>query len=166
MVAGEESLITTAARRGEPTLRAAEAQPVRQRTDNAKTSNKLHELNGLDRSNVLDASDEKRGFRIMKELTSASWIKAKGLLFLVIGVMAALLIIIEHTELKTAVLLAISIWCFCRFYYFAFYVIQHYVDDKYRFSGLGSFVLYLWRSKNDLNAAVQRSPDAQKRQNH
>jgi hypothetical protein len=42
------------------------------------------------------------------------------------------------------VLLVISIWCFCRFYYFAFYVIQHYVDPGYRFSGLWSFVAYLW----------------------
>jgi hypothetical protein len=102
----------------------------------------------------------------MKELTSAGWIKAKGLLFLVIGFVAALLIILEHTEVKTAILLAISIWCFCRFYYFAFYVIQHYVDDRYRFSGLWSFAAYLWRSRNELNAKAQRGKDAKERQNH
>jgi hypothetical protein len=102
----------------------------------------------------------------MKELTSAGWIKAKGLLFLVIGFVAALLIILEHTEVKTAILLAISIWCFCRFYYFAFYVIQHYVDDRYRFSGLWSFAAYLWRSRNELNAKARRGKDAKERQNH
>jgi len=30
------------------------------------------------------------------------------------------------------------------YYYFAFYVIQHYVDPAYRFSGLWSFVCYWW----------------------
>jgi hypothetical protein len=46
-----------------------------------------------------------------------------------------------------ALLLAVAIWCFARAYYFAFYVIEHYVDDSYRFSGLWSFALYLMRRK-------------------
>jgi hypothetical protein len=102
----------------------------------------------------------------MKELASAGWIKAKGLLFLVIGFVAAALIILQHTDVKTAILLAISVWCFCRFYYFAFYVIQHYVDDRYRFSGLWSFAVYLWRSRKELNANTQRDRDAKDTQNH
>ena len=28
--------------------------------------------------------------------------------------------------------------------YFAFYVIEHYIDDGYKFAGLSSFVRYLW----------------------
>jgi len=83
----------------------------------------------------------------MKELTNPAWIKLKGFLFLIIGLLAALLLILEHLDWKTGALLAISIWCFCRFYYFAFYVIQHYVDDQYRFSGLWSFCRYLVKSK-------------------
>jgi hypothetical protein len=39
------------------------------------------------------------------------------------------------------------VWSFCRFYYFAFYVIEHYVDPSYRFSGLLSFALYLIQKK-------------------
>jgi hypothetical protein len=39
--------------------------------------------------------------------------------------------------------MSIAVWCFCRSYYFAFYVIEHYVDPSYRFSGLWSFVRYL-----------------------
>jgi len=35
------------------------------------------------------------------------------------------------------------VWAFCRFYYFAFYVIQHYVDPSYRFSSLLSFLHYV-----------------------
>jgi hypothetical protein len=34
-----------------------------------------------------------------------------------------------------------------RAYYFAFYVIQHYVDPGYRFSGLFSFLRYFLRSR-------------------
>src|ERR1043166_3330329 len=78
----------------------------------------------------------------MKELTNPTWIKLKGLGFLAVGLASAALLILEHPTLKMATLLAITIWCFCRFYYFAFYVIEHYVDPSYRFSGLWSFFVY------------------------
>jgi len=79
----------------------------------------------------------------MKNLIDPRWIKIKGMLFLVIGILAAALLLLEHPEIKTALLLVIATWCFCRFYYFAFYVIEHYVDPGYRFSGLWSFGRYL-----------------------
>jgi hypothetical protein len=79
----------------------------------------------------------------MKDIASPGWIKFKGILFVLVGLASAGLLLFEHRELKTAVLLAISVWCFCRFYYFAFYVIEHYVDPSYRFSGLWSFGRYL-----------------------
>jgi hypothetical protein len=79
----------------------------------------------------------------MKDLTDPRWIKLKGILFLIVGILSSALLLAEHLELKTALLLGIAIWCFCRFYYFAFYVIEHYVDPGYRFSGLWSFARYL-----------------------
>ena len=79
----------------------------------------------------------------MKDITHPRWIKLKGLLFLTVGILSALLLIIEHPTFKVALLLALTVWCFCRFYYFAFYVIEHYVDPSYRFSGLWSFARYL-----------------------
>jgi len=79
----------------------------------------------------------------MKDLTSAFWIKLKGLLFLVIGIAAAVLLLLDNLKWQTAVLLAMTIWSFCRFYYFAFYVIEKYVDPGYKFSGLISFARYL-----------------------
>jgi hypothetical protein len=84
----------------------------------------------------------------MKELTKPSWIKVKGLMFLVIGLLSSLLLLFEYPEIKVGLLLAIAIWCFCRFYYFAFYVIEHYVDPSYRFSGLWAFALYLWSKRH------------------
>lgn len=83
----------------------------------------------------------------MRDLTDPRWIKLKGILFLLVGLLAALLLWTENPTLRTAVLLTITIWCFCRFYYFAFYVIEHYVDPGFRFSGLWDFALYLARSR-------------------
>ena len=79
----------------------------------------------------------------MKDLKSTMWIKVKGILFLLLGIAAAVLLLWEDPSWKVALLLALAIWCFCRFYYFAFYVIEKYVDPGYKFSGLWSFVYYL-----------------------
>ena len=86
----------------------------------------------------------------MKDLTSATWIKVKGILFLFLGLAAAALLILENPSWKIAGLLALVIWCFCRFYYFyyfAFYVIEKYVDSRYKFSGLWSFAKYLFKAR-------------------
>jgi len=83
----------------------------------------------------------------MKDLTNPAWIKLKGILFLCIGIAAATLIFLDSPNWKTAVLLALAIWSFCRFYYFAFYVIEKYVDPTYKFSGLISFAKYLFQRR-------------------
>ena len=81
----------------------------------------------------------------MKDLTDPRWIKLKGLLFLLLGLTCSAVLLLERFDLKTTVLFFVSIWCFCRFYYFAFYVIEHYVDSSFRFSGLLSFARYMMR---------------------
>jgi len=83
----------------------------------------------------------------MQDLSNLGWIKFKGILFLILGLAAAVLLILEAPSIRVALLLVLAIWSFCRFYYFAFYVIQHYVDPTYRFSGLGSFLAYLWTTR-------------------
>ena len=83
----------------------------------------------------------------MKDLTNPFWIKLKGLLFLFIGIVAVILIFLDSPTLKTAVLLALAVWSFCRFYYFAFYVIEKYVDPSYKFSGLISFAKHLFQRR-------------------
>jgi hypothetical protein len=79
----------------------------------------------------------------MKNLASPAWIKAKGLLFLFLGLLSGTLLFFEKPTLRVALLLVVAVWSFCRFYYFAFYVIERYVDPNYRFSGLLSFARYL-----------------------
>jgi hypothetical protein len=83
----------------------------------------------------------------MKNLTDVRWIKLKGALFLLLGLLSAALLFVEHPTLSVAFLMVVAVWSFCRFYYFAFYVIEHYVDPSYRFSGLLSFALDLVRKR-------------------
>jgi hypothetical protein len=80
--------------------------------------------------------------RRMTDLKDPRLIYLKGLLFLVLGCLAAGLVVAERPTIKVAALLAIAIWSFCRFYYFAFYVIEHYVDSSYKFAGLTSVAAY------------------------
>lgn len=79
----------------------------------------------------------------MADLKDPRWIWAKGILFLIAGLLAVGLVWIEVPRFKVLLLLGVAIWCFCRSYYFAFYVIQHYIDSRYRFAGLIDFVRYL-----------------------
>jgi hypothetical protein len=85
----------------------------------------------------------------MKDLTSPGWIKAKGILFFLLGTLSAALLLLQNLTWQTAFLLAVAVWSFCRFYYFAFYVIERYVDPTFRFSGLGAFAKYLMRVPRD-----------------
>ncbi len=84
---------------------------------------------------------------MMGDLKSHRAIIAKGFLFLMAGLLAAGLLLADQPSLRTSLLLSLCVWCFCRFYYFAFYVIQHYVDPEFRFAGLGNFLVYLLRRK-------------------
>ncbi len=94
----------------------------------------------------------------MRELTSPRWIYAKGILFLVLGCLAAGSLLTLHPHWQVALLLAVAVWSFARFYYFAFYVIEHYVDGQYKFAGLGSFARYLLGKKRPAGRDEQDSP--------
>lgn len=68
------------------------------------------------------------------------WVKAG--LFVLLGSLASALLVTQLPDVRYAVLLAIAIWSFCRAYYFAFYVMERYVDPTYRFAGLIHFARY------------------------
>ncbi len=72
---------------------------------------------------------------------------AKGALMLACGLLASVILIVRHPEVETVLLLGAAIWGFSRAYYFAFYVIEHYVDGRYRFRGLTDFLDYLVRGR-------------------
>ena len=79
----------------------------------------------------------------LRDLTSRRLIYLKGFLFLACGALAAAALLAEAPTLRAALLLGLCVWCFARFYYFCFYVIERYVDPGYRFAGLWSFARYL-----------------------
>jgi hypothetical protein len=81
------------------------------------------------------------------DITNPRLLYLKGFLFVVCGLMTAGLILLEHPSWKLGVLLALTVWCFARAYYFAFYVIEHYVDRQYRFAGLWDFFKYALKRK-------------------
>ncbi|HSE23377.1 MAG TPA: hypothetical protein VLB68_17040 [Pyrinomonadaceae bacterium] len=83
----------------------------------------------------------------MKNIADPFWIKVKGILFLILGALASILLVLELPSAKVVVLLALAIWSFCRFYYFAFYVMEKYVDSTYRYSGLLDLARYLIRRR-------------------
>ena len=60
-------------------------------------------------------------------------------------------------SLKIIGLLAVAIWAFCRAYYFAFYVIDHYIDPSQRYAGLVDFL----RRRRDRPATA--APDVDRR---
>jgi hypothetical protein len=79
----------------------------------------------------------------MQDLQHPRWMYLKAALFVLIGFVSVGLIVAANPAVQTAVLLALAIWSFCRAYYFAFYVIERYVDPAFRFSGLFSALKYL-----------------------
>lgn len=79
----------------------------------------------------------------MQDITSPRLLLIKALLFVALGVLAAGELYALHQDLVTLVLLAVAIWAFARAYYFAFYVIEKYVDPAFRFSGLWAAARYL-----------------------
>ena len=85
--------------------------------------------------------------KLTGDLKSARLIYLKGFLFLVTGLLSLAVLLLESPTLRTAFLLAVAVWSFCRLYYFMFYVIEKYVDPSFKFAGLYSFVVYLLRKR-------------------
>jgi hypothetical protein len=82
---------------------------------------------------------------MMGDITSKRVLYLKAGLFLALGGLAVAIALARYPDWRLAALMAIAIWAFCRAYYFAFYVIEHYVDPSFKFAGLEAFVRYLWR---------------------
>ena len=80
--------------------------------------------------------------RLLKDINKVWLLYLKAFLLFLTGFISSILLVLLNFNFKTIVLLLLAIWSFCRAYYFAFYVIQHYVDPSYKFSGLIDFAKY------------------------
>jgi len=83
----------------------------------------------------------------MRDLQNPKLMWLKAALFLLLGGASLVLVWLDAPTLKTAALIALAVWSFCRAYYFAFYVLERYVDPGFKFSGLGSLLAHLWRRR-------------------
>ena len=83
----------------------------------------------------------------MGDLKDLRLMVLKAVLFIVAGVMASAGLLMDNFSWTRLFLLATAIVCFSRFYYFCFYVVERYIDPSYKFAGLTSVALYLWRKR-------------------
>ena len=70
------------------------------------------------------------------DIKSPRLLRAKGGLFLLLGLAASVLLFIENFSWQRLGLFLIAIWAFCRFYYFLFYVLHHYAGKERPYAGL------------------------------
>jgi hypothetical protein len=80
---------------------------------------------------------------IHRDITSKWLLHAKGFLFLVVGLLAAATIYLQAQSLRTILLLIVTIWSFCRFYYYLFYVLEKYIGRDRKYAGILDAVKYL-----------------------
>jgi len=85
----------------------------------------------------------------MTDLKSEKWIVAKGVMFFGIGALTAALILLEMPSLRVAAYLGLLVWASYRFYYFLFYVLEHYVDPTMRYAGLWDLMLGMKRRRRE-----------------
>ena len=76
---------------------------------------------------------------VRRDLRDPRLLWLKGILFLVLGFLSVslALFLVEAHRLRVGALFVVTIWAFCRAYYFAFYVIRNYIhDDGRKYAGL------------------------------
>lgn len=71
----------------------------------------------------------------------------KAVLFFCIGMLSLALLFLISQDWRVIGFACLSIWAFCRLYYFCFYVIEKYIDPSFKFSGLVSVIQYLLRRR-------------------
>jgi hypothetical protein len=81
--------------------------------------------------------------KITGDIESPWLIHLKGALFLVLGLGGGTMLLVFSPTIRTAMLLVITIWAFCRFYYYLFYVLDRYLGREKRFAGVIDALRYL-----------------------
>ncbi len=75
----------------------------------------------------------------MSDIRSPTLLYFKGGLMLLTGLLAGGLLLVDRPDARSALLLVVCVWGFCRAYYFAFYVVDHYIEPGSRYAGLTEF---------------------------
>lgn len=91
----------------------------------------------------------------MRDITSRPLLYAKAILFVLLAAIAAALLLARDPNGRDALLLAICIWAACRAYFFVFYVIEHYVDPRFRYRGVWSVLVAAVRRRSSAADAAR-----------
>ncbi len=70
------------------------------------------------------------------DIKSPRVLKLKGFLFTVIGLIATGILIARDPAWQTVLLCLLSIWAWCRSYYFLFYVLENYAGRTRPYAGI------------------------------
>lgn len=81
--------------------------------------------------------------KITSDIKSPWLIHTKGALFITLGMLSATLLIAQLPTLRNVALLGVTIWAFCRFYYYLFYVLERYLGREKRFAGVFDAMRFL-----------------------
>jgi hypothetical protein len=76
------------------------------------------------------------------------WIFVKAGLFVLLALLALAILVLQQPTWTTAGCALALGWASARAYYFAFHVVQHWVDPEFRFRGLGHFFTWIWQRRS------------------
>ncbi|MEL7496901.1 MAG: hypothetical protein AAFN77_04785 [Planctomycetota bacterium] len=82
-----------------------------------------------------------------RDIESPWLLKVKGLAFAVIGLLSAGILMWQLKEWTLIAMLIVSIWAWCRFYYFLFYVLEHYAGRKRPYAGIFDALTSIFRNE-------------------
>ena len=91
---------------------------------------------------------DQKEYTMMRSLSSKRVIVAKGVIFLGLAGMTATMLLLQAPSLRVAVMIGVLVWSSCRFYYFLFYVLEHYVDPNFRYAGLLALLSQVRRNRH------------------
>lgn len=82
-----------------------------------------------------------------KDIKNPVALRAKGLGFALIGILSSAILISQFQHWLSAAMLLITIWAWCRFYYFLFYVLEHYAGRKRPYAGVLDALTAIFRQE-------------------
>ena len=86
------------------------------------------------------------------------WMFVKAGLFVLLGGLAATCLLLQHPAWTTATCIAALTWAAARAYFFAFHVVQHWIDPEFRCRGLVHFFSWCWRRLRERCPRSARQP--------
>lgn len=91
-------------------------------------------------------------------IQSRALLYLKGGLFLLLTLLAGGALLIRDPSWEVALLAGLMAWAAARSYYFAFYVVEHYVDASYRYAGLWDLLRHLGSAREPVTPSLPDAP--------